>query len=350
MRRFTIKLGLFLLPILIIVGLTNFLIDPAQLFNNHYENGMVKIINDGYNVANTGNYDNRLFQKIYINKLSEAKDIIVIGSSRSMQVRDELFTDTFFNNSVPGAVIEDYIAITQLYALNDKLPQKVILGVDPWAFNINHGQERWKSYQEYYQSFMENNNIITEKIRLFFSRFSTNASKLLSVKYFQGSIEYFLFSDNNFDYFPTKKEKISSKIKLNDGSLIYDKTYRNVTKKEIERKAKNYINGTLYSIEDFSEINDIYLEQFKDLINFYKIKNVEVILYLPPYHPIVYDYIVNNKKYEMVKIVESYLKKFGFENNIQIIGSYNPNIFKLESKDFYDGMHPKEKAIIKLFD
>lgn len=345
MKNLIIKLILFLLPIIIIVGLINFIIDPAHIFDNKYEKGMVDIINSGNNVANIGNYDERLFQKIFIKELSNPKNIISIGSSRSMQIRENLFNNEFFNNSVSGASLEDYIAITQLYNSNNKLPENIILGVDPWIFNKNNNQDRWQVLEEYYYSFINNKDIKINK-----SSFYDNLTNLLSIKYFQESIRYILNGNFNEKYFPTKDTSLSSKIKLNDGSLVYGINYRDVSISEIEDKAKNYINGDIYSIEKFNQIDDKYLNQFKMLINFYKSKNINITIFLPPYHPIVYKYIVNNDKYRMVNEVELYLNRFAQNNNIKLVGSYNPEKFNLNYDGFYDGMHPKEKSINKIFE
>jgi len=80
----------------------------------------------------------------------------------------------------------------------------------------------------------------------------------------------FEFSDNNFGYFPTKKEEITKRTKLNDGSLVYDSDYRNSTIEEINQKAKKYINGSLYSLNEFTEIDTVFINKFKKLINFIK--------------------------------------------------------------------------------
>jgi len=353
MKKLIKKSFIFLIPVIVIVALTNYLVDPAHIFNDDYEKGMVEIIYSGNNIANTGNYDERLFQKIYINKLSERKNIIAIGSSRSMQIREELFNGSFFNNSVSGAVLEDYIAITQLYMINNKLPNKVILGIDPWIFNMNHGQTRWESLKENYRNFFKHNDLNDKKIpkeSLLNTVFENNSFNLFSIKYFQESIRYLLSGNYyNEDYFSTKEKALSSKIKLDDGSLVYGSDFRNADINEINNKAKNYLNGNIYSIENFKIINDTYVNQFEALVNFYKSKDIKVILFLPPYNPIVYNYINNNPEYEMVEKVELYLKEFAYKNDIKIIGSYNPNKLNLNGDDFFDGMHPKGETIIKLF-
>ena len=76
---------------------------------------------------------------------------------------------------------------------------------------------------------------------------------------------------------------------------------------------------------------------------------MDVVLLLSPYHPIVYNYITKNKEYRMVKKVEGYLNEFANKSNVEIFGSYNPKKLDLNSDSFYDGMHPKEEVMEKLF-
>ncbi len=68
-----------------------------------------------------------------------------------------------------------------------------------------------------------------------------------------------------------------------------------------------------------------------------------------PYHPLVYDYIKNTPKYSVVKDVESYINKYAIENGIDVIGSYDPTYLKLESENFYDGMHLAPEGVDKVF-
>ena len=37
------------------------------------------------------------------------------------------------------------------------------------------------------------------------------------------------------------------------------------------------------------------------------------------------------------------------KKNFKLYGSFNPSKYNLESNDFYDGMHCKEKVIKKIF-
>jgi hypothetical protein len=47
--------------------------------------------------------------------------------------------------------------------------------------------------------------------------------------------------------------------------------------------------------------------------------------------------------------VEGYIRKIANEKEIQLIGSYNPNIYSLSSNDFSDGYHLTSDATGKVF-
>ena len=109
-----------------------------------FEKGIADILLSGHNVANIGNYDERLLQKDIIQNDQRQIDIIVLGSSRSMQINSQTINDIFqdqifFNHAVSGASVEDYIAILDLYLEKNALPSTIIIGVDPWILNSNNG-------------------------------------------------------------------------------------------------------------------------------------------------------------------------------------------------------------------
>jgi predicted glycosyltransferase involved in capsule biosynthesis len=138
MKQFILKIIIIAFPIIVLLLLTNYFGDAARLFDNDYEKQMAKIIINGQYVTNVENYDERLFQKELIISEEIYPNFVIVGSSRTMLINSDLFlSSSFLNNSVSGASIEDIISIYQLYKVNNKLPKKILLGVDPWLFNRN---------------------------------------------------------------------------------------------------------------------------------------------------------------------------------------------------------------------
>jgi len=99
-----VKKLMFLLPIVCLIIGFNYFVDPANIFRSEkYCQAVVSLLLKGKNVANITNYDERLLQKEYINSLTQRRDIVVLGSSRVMQISASLFPrHSFLNNGVSG--------------------------------------------------------------------------------------------------------------------------------------------------------------------------------------------------------------------------------------------------------
>jgi hypothetical protein len=96
------------IPIPLIMICVNLYSDPARLFDGgRYEMEVAKILASGKNAGNILNHNDRLLQKDYAEIIKQAPDIIAIGSSRSMQISQDLFpNETFHNSSVPSVGVQ----------------------------------------------------------------------------------------------------------------------------------------------------------------------------------------------------------------------------------------------------
>ena len=146
--------GLILL-IISIISIFNYKVDSLGVFgHSNYLAQAAKALTSGKMIAGLQNIDDRLFQNLIIKNLQVRNDVIAIGSSTTMQLRKGLVSKdriNFFNHSLNGASLEDYIAIVGAYeSIHGYLPSTVILGVDSWVFNKNNGQGRWVGLKKYY--------------------------------------------------------------------------------------------------------------------------------------------------------------------------------------------------------
>lgn len=201
MVRFFLRLVLFA-PIVLVIGLTNYFVDPANLFysgniNNDsisYEQTIVNYLSEGFNVTNIDNYDERLFQKLFIESLNHSPEIVVLGSSRSQLIDDAIFKGKdLINNSVTGATIEDFLSIFNIIENKSFYPSKLILEMSPWLFNENNDQTRWKLLEVDCKMMMNKFSssgkpVMTDK------RININPKyyELFSFTYFQESIRYLI--------------------------------------------------------------------------------------------------------------------------------------------------------------
>ena len=92
-------------------------------------------------------FDDRKFIKNRIYYEKRDFNSIAIGSSRIMQINDNLDDNQILNLGVNGASIEDMVIFT-LMSIEKLKPSKIYIGLDPWLFNKNNSQKRWRSLKK----------------------------------------------------------------------------------------------------------------------------------------------------------------------------------------------------------
>jgi hypothetical protein len=269
--------------------------------------------------------------------------------SNSPLFSEKFKSPIFFNHAISGASIEDYIAILELYLEKGNVPKSIIIGVDPWILNANNEQDRWTVLKDEYQKGSARFNLtlnMSEPDSYNSNHDIDRYSSLISQPIIIKSIDKLLSGS----YYPTDLNESDVGIKLKDGSLRYPKKVRTTTVDQIDTDASNYAKKVpIYSLGNFTQIDEKSKSQFESTIHYIKSRNATIILFLPPYHPIVYNKMTNDPQYSNLKEVEFYFKHFASTENITIIGSYDPNRMNLTSADFYDGSHLRREAIDELF-
>lgn len=349
MKHFLINLIKFL-PIVFIIAVTNIVVDPANIYTKKYEKEMAELLLSGKNIAGLKNYDERLLQKELIQKENICPDTIIIGSSRVMTLSDEAIDiENYRNHGMSGAGLWDYMGILGLYESTDKMPNHIIIGLDPWVLNENSGDARYQSLAPYIDNFKESihgrKNLETKNKK----RPSLEKKlQLLSIPYFQSSIKEVLKAPKSVlkwggkrDFYGTEERNVEEAIYYVDGSMEYNREYREKDIERVNADAKAYVTGNIYQIENFDSLSEAYCIELEKIIDYLQARGVQLVFYLPPYHPYVYKYIETNEKYQMVLRAEEYFRDLGLEKGIAVYGSYNPELLGCTEKDFLDGMHLK---------
>jgi len=275
--------------------------------------------------------DERFFIKYRIIYNNNNPEMLVIGSSRIMQVSNNISKNKILNLGVSGASIQDHIAITEM-ALEKFNPKSILLGADPWLFNLNNGQYRWKSLKyEYDKSLLKINstnyknfnlvNNIVDNLSLW-EKILENIYNLINIKQ---SLQIPLNIENN-----------TKPIILQDGSRVYGK------KEKINTKGRviNYSMSNYKFAEDQLKIYDNFI---KHLVLHHKKK---VILVLSPYQPNSYEISVKEKPIYLE--IEKKFRDLAKENSIKIIGSYDPKKIGCQNKEFYSHDHPTDTCMAKV--
>ena len=279
--------------------------------------------------------DERQFIKNRIIYETMNPKILVMGSSRIMQISNDNFNEQILNLSVSGASIQDQITIIEM-AIEKFNPEHILLGADPWLFNKHNNQTRWKSIQKEYQLAISNINLMNKKDKI-----------LSSIDIEKNYFFYEHFLDKFYNFLNIRKleielgknsnDNLSTDILLKDGSSVNRK-----------QDIKNNIKPTVidYSLEKYVFSNDYY-KIYKTFIEYLqKTHNKEVILVLSPYYLPSYELTIKEKPFYLE--LEKKFIELSKETNIQIIGSYNPLLTTCSVDEFFDSLHPKPSCMKKI--
>jgi peptidoglycan/LPS O-acetylase OafA/YrhL len=285
-----------------------------------------------HDVILSSNINERIFVKNRIKYEDLKPEAIVIGSSRIMQVSSKVANLELLNLSVSGASLEDLIAIWELSSSKFN-PVYVFLGADPWIFNTNSGQSRWKSLEAEYGLALSRLGLAKEVSRT--QSRSTSSLMSLAVKFYYSVNQSKITADDDT---PSLVDKIRK-----DGSRVYNLAYATRSPEEIERGALSFASYAMSNYQYSYKARDI-LERF---VSYLKAQNLKVVLVLSPFHPKLYTQMrLHDRKFLEI---ESIFKEVAVMYGVQLIGSYDPAKVGCSPEDFYDGMHPKDNCMKRVF-
>ncbi len=262
---------------------------------------------------------------------------IVVGSSKVMQINSEMIGEPILNLAVSGASIEDDIAIS-LEAVAKVDAKNVYLAADPWLLNIHDGQDRYKSVVSLYDYWIEK---ISKKMP---SQKYLSSAQLAAID--DSSVNLLSLLRNKLhpteSSIPKDGEVEAVAKKAYDGFHIYNESRVDNTR-NISDGFPSQLN---YSMKVF-EYDSKSEENLLLLISYLKSLDVKVTLILSPYHPDLYQLMKTDKPIFIE--IENKFRGISQQHNVGIIGSYDPALVGCTSDEFYDGMHPKEACMNKLF-
>lgn len=341
-----IKAVCFVLPLLLLVAAVNWYVDSYAYLRVTYEQISEQMTEEQNNVVGLeeSNFNDRNLLLACL-KEQASKEVIVIGSSRVLSFDHEMFgTDSFYNAGMSETTIYDLLAVTGILTQQNTLPQKMVIGVDPFLFNVSTNNEKWKeleSYEQYMEAVLSGVELssIQEK------NVGRNHNKWLSLDYFRYNVSL-LPERERFLVTYTKDWEADQYMKHYDGSIAYEKDLREVDADDVialtEQSVEEHV---VYRLTDYREIDAVSMNYFTKLVTFLQEQGVEVILYLPPYSPMMYDYIESDEQFHLVFQVEDEMQQLALKMGIALYGSFDPAGSGLEMTDLYDVYHVKAEKM-----
>jgi hypothetical protein len=284
--------------------------------------------------------------------LAKAPDIVVLGSSNSIWLGENIFPDKkIINNSVTNALLADYLGIFEGYARKSLFPARVILFLNPQLILFPITFEYWVSIKEDTYSMLGRLGIRSEKIK---QPLTTQAwQDIFSFSHFQESIKT-LFHRHHQQNHLANQDIAGGQVFYKDGRHLWD---WGLLSNDTEKNRRETIRGLYHGL--FQESVRNHMKPDKDLkdilenfIRYLMGHHIKVALCLLPIHPEQYkSFLELQKNLGSLDIVdiEHYYHGLAQRLNLEIIGSFDPAVCNLESNDFFDGYHLRNGAIERIF-
>lgn len=339
MRRIIFKLLIIVVPLGLTVTTANYLVDPANIFSvDSYVKGIANVLVRGHNVDNLTNYDERLLQEQMIKLLQKTPDIIVLGSSRVMEINSSFFPGKkVLNCGVSHGNVNDLISIVGALDSLNRLPREVIIGIDHMLIS-DGGTQEWQSLYPYhkYMTAKKLGTRLPNEYQLP-SPFR-KVSALFSLDYFQSSLQ-FILKGKSKQYVDVGTNRPRIYGRFSDGTVCYSAEYTNPNRVKLTIDAK--IKGRKEGLP-MPEKSRISL--LEGLIDFLQKKQIKVHLIMVPYHPAFYKSFRENHN-EIEEQCESVVRNVAATYNVPLSGSFDADTIGMPETDFYDILHCSGESI-----
>ena len=339
-------------PILIMVGVTNYLVDPGQIYSNkNFEAEVAHLMIEGHSITATSKYeyDERLLTQQYISHMTSKKQVAVIGSSRVMLIDSDFWGGrTFFNAWFPSAQLDDLVLAYGFFREKNMVPDTVLIGIDPWIFDSSQLQYLGghKQFKEVYDRTVAHMGRWSQGLQLNpIAWIPQQWQAIFSFSYFQDSIKYLRERKGSLKDM-VKKGYVLTGSKINKFFTIwYDGAYFPPLDGEI---SKDEVRKMIVSdsIEEPFRLDASNMERFEALVDLMIKDGVKVIFYLPPFHPTTFKiYNGENPGFSSryvkgnVDKIEKYCRSLAASRQISVVGSYDPRKLNMTEDRFYDSRH-----------
>ena len=354
-----LKFCLFL-PILLFMVWFNYKVDVSGLFQGELAPRQVaNLLLEGSTVSGYDQMDERQVLEVYVQNLTEAPDTLALGSSRVLQLSEDLVGGgSFFNAGISGAGPMDIMNIWYLFEREDKLPGTLILEVDPWLFNADPDINR-NSDSELFAEFLEKSLGINAD----YEEPDTVAlwKALVDPAYFQGNVTYYLKQrqtgavlTEDGDDIPFKAvtgsiDALDYAVKRADGSIQYPLNFRSWNYDQVMAEVLAQA-GTLNALHGFDQMDPYWTDLFTRFIEHVQAKGVNVVFLMTPYHPFIVLHVYNNPEgFTGFFEVEPWVREYAAMNGIPVYGSYHAGRVGIQESMFFDGLHCKPEALQLMF-
>lgn len=168
--------------------------------------------------------------------------------------------------------------------------------------------------------------------------------------YFRAALTTARLGHKERGYYATEQIQLDVSVRLADGSIAYNKAYRERSPEEVAAVARREATATpVYSLGGFEHLDGEYAQLLEQLLGRLRRMGIEVVIFLAPYHPDAYSILVRPEgPYRRVVDAETRVRSLAFAQAVPVLGSYNPAAAQCGREEFFDSMHARPACIVRI--
>jgi hypothetical protein len=323
-------------------------IDPARLVApRSAEREIARVLAAGGNVTDVANYDDRAIERYLAPLRPERAEVLVLGSSRMQPMPASAFDGKrFVNGAMQAGVLDDVFGVYGLYDVAGRRPNRVVLGVDPWTESWE-GAAAWGALADERAMVMRRVGIPVSPARERLALVTRKARTLATPEYFRLALHsYRRYGSHGIPWRVTDHAQNTEKTRLPDGTVVWT----DVSIEQAAAAARAYAAEGIAHDERFRDLahraagRESALERF---VRYLSGEGVGVTVVLVPLAPEAYDAAVRMPG-RTVAEVERELRTVAARAGAQVVGSYDPRVVGVTTRDFFDESHLRPDALARL--
>ncbi len=342
MKRFLLKLFLFLLPVLLFSAIPIYI----QLWSREDFYNIDFAIKNAPHTSLFGyayNEENYRYLKYKTILENDPVEVMAIGSSRVLQFRQNMFETSFYNAGYVVETIADFQAFLSILP-TEKLPRLLIIGLDQWMFNANKDQllranpptwwttnlslNRKKSVQNFLRIYKD---IATQKINL--SQIDFSRDDIFKVGLYARLDSSGFRQDGSFYY-----GRQISRLENNDPTASDFQFAETLAR----------VEDGIIGFEHGDQFNENAVKVFEDCLLFCQQHHIYVICFLPPFADVVYKRMKENGNHTYLNQIESQISKLQKEYDFDFFVYNQVSDCGSTDNECIDGRHGSEKTYARL--
>jgi len=339
---------------LVFVASLNYFVDPLGLYDSGRRATAAAVQLAAGRDLVAKDIADRGIQLAYTEVAKKTPDVLVIGSSRIMEIDSSAAPERkLYNAGVSTLTLPDLLGIIDSYVEAKKLPPVIVIGIDTWLFNHVPVNDRWRALSSQYKRMLARLGV---KDDAGYSGIPSKLFNLVSLNYTLASAAKVLAEGRSTFYrtyapdFELADKNTKVAVKSSDGSLKYGEKMRSRTVSDVRVYAIEYARKHMTAILKGGWLAPQEIDVFTRLVRFLKSQGTSVVLLMPPYHPLHYAYVREHDGEDSLSKTEATIREIGRETGATVAGSYDPAKAHCSEAEFWDGMHARKSCLTRLLE